>query len=227
MRWPIPSLLLLVLGVSCLQEELAAKHNEDRDVLADIFASRERDGKIDQWRMSKFYDEAKRSFSNRGERESELYRFASETEDPRAQYELGALYARGTGSTQSDEEAVRWWNKAAKQGDMSAQYSLALMHHSGRGGMPQSASDVVAFKSMLAAAEQGHVKAQLNTGWMFYKGRGVTKNEQKAAKWFERAAQQGLAAAQFELSLCYKRGVGVPQSDEWGKIWFSKATSQV
>lgn len=47
-----------------------------------------------------------------------LYRHAMETNDPKSQYELGLLFKEGSGVTQNNGEAFRWWSKAAKQGEV-------------------------------------------------------------------------------------------------------------
>jgi TPR repeat protein len=64
-----------------------------------------------------------------------IYKYILKTDDPKlkgaAEYELGLLYEKGKGVPQNDAEAIRWWSKAAKNGFVDAQYSLAVMHHTG------------------------------------------------------------------------------------------------
>ncbi|MDP4855337.1 MAG: SEL1-like repeat protein, partial [Schleiferiaceae bacterium] len=44
-----------------------------------------------------------------------------------AQYNLGIMYANGQGVPKSDKEAVKWYRKAAEQGDaMVAQVRVVL-----------------------------------------------------------------------------------------------------
>ena len=45
-----------------------------------------------------------------------------------APFYLGLMYYNGEGVTQDYKQAVKWWRKAAEQGDASAQYSLGLMY---------------------------------------------------------------------------------------------------
>ena len=45
-------------------------------------------------------------------------------------------YRDGTGMPQDDTEAVKWFRKAAEQGDASAQNDLGVMYQNGR-GVPQ------------------------------------------------------------------------------------------
>jgi hypothetical protein len=43
------------------------------------------------------------------------------------------MYTEGKGVTQDDKEAVKWFRKAAEEGDADGQYSLGLMYSVGRG----------------------------------------------------------------------------------------------
>lgn len=52
--------------------------------------------------------------------------------DSTAQLNLGQMYRLGTGVTPNDEEAVKWYSMAAKQGSETAQYNLLLMEKDGR-----------------------------------------------------------------------------------------------
>jgi len=71
------------------------------------------------------------------------------------------MFAEGRGVAQSDEEAGKWWRKAADQGNVQAQYSLGLMFAEGRG---VAQSDEEAGKWWRKAADQGHATAQLSFG---------------------------------------------------------------
>ena len=53
--------------------------------------------------------------------------------DAEEQYHLGLLYEKGIGVPQDDEQAFKWYTKAAEQGHPSAQYRLGLMYTRGRG----------------------------------------------------------------------------------------------
>jgi TPR repeat protein len=67
---------------------------------------------------------------------------------------VGNMYARGLGDTYDGAEAVRWWRKAAEQGDASAQEELATVYFCGN-GVEQDHSE--AAKWFLKAAEQGEL----------------------------------------------------------------------
>ncbi len=54
--------------------------------------------------------------------------------DGPSQYNLGVMYAKGTGGLEKNEkQAVKWYRKAADQGHALAQYKLGLIYaHSAR-----------------------------------------------------------------------------------------------
>ena len=43
------------------------------------------------------------------------------------------MYDNGHGVRQDSAEALRWYHKAAEQGDAEAQYNLGAMYHNGDG----------------------------------------------------------------------------------------------
>ena len=53
-----------------------------------------------------------------------LWQSAADAGDPRAQTQLGALYAAGAGVERDDAKAVVWYEKAASGGDPEAQFDL-------------------------------------------------------------------------------------------------------
>lgn len=79
--------------------------------------------------------------------------------DAEAQFQLGARFALGEGVTQSYEEAVKWYRKAARHNHASAQYALGVCYAEGL-GVRQSLSK--SEKWHRKAAGQGHPLAQHN-----------------------------------------------------------------
>lgn len=78
--------------------------------------------------------------------------------------------------------------KKAKQGNVKAQYTLAIMYQFGKG---VSEDDKKAFKWTRLAAMQGYPKAQNNLGYMYDVGEGVAQDNLKAYMWKYFAAAQG------------------------------------
>lgn len=87
----------------------------------------------------------------------------AEAGDAEAQYNLGAMYARGWGVAQDYAEGVRWWRLAAEQGHAVSQYFLGLQYATGTG---VAQNDVEAVRWWRLAAEQDHAGAQQNLDHM-------------------------------------------------------------
>ena len=87
------------------------------------------------------------------------------------------MYRRGEGVEQNDVKAAEWYIKAAKQGNVSAQFNLALMYENGQG---VEQSHTKAAEWYLKAAEQGHALATLEMSSRYFNGKGVPDNYMKA-----------------------------------------------
>ena len=111
----------------------------------------------------------------------------------------------------------------AEQGDVEAQYLLALKYEHGE-GVPQDY--VEARKWYLKAAEQGHAEAQYSLGILYSNGHGVPQDYVEARKWYLKAAEQGHAAAQLNLGALYHSGQGVPQDYVTAYAWANIAAAQ-
>eukprot|EP00613_Pedinella_sp_CCMP2098_P071055 CAMPEP_0171931742 /NCGR_PEP_ID=MMETSP0993-20121228/29716_1 /TAXON_ID=483369 /ORGANISM="non described non described, Strain CCMP2098" /LENGTH=82 /DNA_ID=CAMNT_0012571849 /DNA_START=48 /DNA_END=293 /DNA_ORIENTATION=- len=81
-----------------------------------------------------------------------------------AQFNLGNMYRTGEGVAQDFNEAVRWYGKAADQGDVRSMSLLGLLYIKGLGVVrdPQKAAHL--FRK---AADQGNAIAQYNLGVMY------------------------------------------------------------
>ena len=66
------------------------------------------------------------------------------------------MYAKGEGVPEDDAEAMKWFRKAAEQGDATGQYNLGVMYANGE-GVPEDY--VLAYAWWNLAAARGHKKA--------------------------------------------------------------------
>ena len=69
-----------------------------------------------------------------------------------AQFNLGFMYANGQGVQQDYAEAVKWYRRAADQGDADAQFNLGIVYEKGQGVQQNYAE---AAKWYRRAADQG------------------------------------------------------------------------
>jgi TPR repeat protein len=87
----------------------------------------------------------------------QLWRPLAEQGNALAQYNLGVMYANGTGAPQDYVEAVRWYRMAAEQGFDYAQHNLGFMYANGE-GVPQDY--VLAHMWLNLAVAQGNDDAK-------------------------------------------------------------------
>lgn len=140
-------------------------------------------------------------------------------------YQKGLNYEHGINFTsKNEEEAVKWFRKAARAGDDNAQFSLGYCYAEGH-GVQQDYEEAVKWYSL--AAEHGNVSAQNNLGVCYATGHGVTQDEEKAVKWYRKSAEQGNDVAQSNLGFYYLNGKGgLPQDYEEAVKWFRKSAKQ-
>lgn len=170
---------------------------------------------------------------------------------PEALRLLGDIHQYGLGIPASPNKARRYYERAAKHGDLASRHKLLLAdalkhidnteysaehieyHRTAERnyqagfayyyGIGCEQDDANAAKLYDLAAKSGHAKAQTNLGMMYCNGQGLAINYRQAAYWFLQAAHQGDTIAQYNLAcLCY-HGLGVPQNTEAACSWLQTA----
>jgi uncharacterized protein len=146
-----------------------------------------------------------------------------------AQRSLGEIYSYFSDPT-NDIEKIRWYTKAANQGDAIAQYRLGYHYRWLTKDYPK------AIDWLKKAAQQGHVEAQFELMEFYFElgekydvGKGVAQDPNEAFKWYKKAAEQGYPKAQNLLGGIYHwGGMGgrVAQDYQEAIKWFRKAAEQ-
>ncbi|MCK9357724.1 MAG: hypothetical protein M0R22_11375 [Dehalococcoidia bacterium] len=122
---------------------------------------------------------------------------------------------------------VRWYRRAADQGDAEAQFNLGVCYDTGQGVAMDRAKAMWWYR---LAADQGHAAAQYNlgvcydNGWLI--GQGVAVDHAEAVRWYHLAAAQGGAKAQYNLGVCFYKGEGVAMDHAEAVHWFRLAAAQ-
>ena len=109
-------------------------------------------------------------------------------EDADTQYSLGSMYHDGKGGPQDFQQAFKWYERAAEQGNADAQYCLGMMYDEGK-GIPQDYQE--ALKWIRRAAEQGDSRSQFLLGVHYESGDHAPNDYVLAYKWYNLAAEQG------------------------------------
>jgi TPR repeat protein len=107
-------------------------------------------------------------------------RYAAENGIVTAQYDLGTMYATGTGTDPNAFEAARWIGKAAAAGHVEAQIDYAVILFRGHGVPPDATRGAEFFRR---AAERGAATAQNRLARCYTHGAGVKQDLVEAAKW--------------------------------------------
>lgn len=117
--------------------------------------------------------------------------------------ELGDWRASGHGAAPDFVLARQWYDQAAQQGHVRAQWLLGGLYATGAAGVPRDGKLAASWCKKAAAA--GFAPAQATLGTLF----AQAKKMDRAVPWWSKAAVQGDAEAQFNLANAYRAGSGV------------------
>ena len=143
--------------------------------------------------------------------------------DAAAEFEVANRFADGHGVPQSDGEAVRWLELAAKQGLAPAQFRLGAFYEK---GIAVKRDLAVARDLYAAAAAKGNAKAMHNLAVLYAEGINGPADYRTAAQWFHKAADRGITDSQYNLAILYARGIGVEQNYAESYKWFALAAGK-
>ena len=134
--------------------------------------------------------------------------------DDKLQYRLGQMLHTGTGTEKDDGAAADYWERAAKLGNVHAQYALGkLWLETGSGSTAQ------AVRWITKAAEAGNAAAQYALGKLFLSGEVVEKDAARAVELFTLSAGQGNEYAAYRLGRLYLSGEELPRDEREAVHW--------
>ena len=139
----------------------------------------------------------------------------SKQDDPPSQSKLAVLYEKGAGVEQDDSQAMRWYQRAAAAGDLTATNNIGFLYFAGQ-GVERNIGE--ALRWFVKAAELGSIGAMDNIGEMYARGIGVEQSDTEALQWFRKAAERGHAAAACKVGWT---GAGVQQDNLQAYVWLS------
>jgi TPR repeat protein len=106
-----------------------------------------------------------------------------------AQAQLGRMYALGESGVKRDhEQARKWLERAAAEGDSTGQLWLGILYMEGTG---VARDDAEAYRLFRLAAEQGEPSAMNNVGFFLWHGRATEVQQLEAIRWWRKAAGAG------------------------------------
>jgi TPR repeat protein len=120
-------------------------------------------------------------------------------------------------------KAVKFYRKAADQGDAYAQNNLGNLYDSGK-GVKQDYDEAVNWYRK--AAEKGNPYGQYRLGWAYENAQGVKQDLAEALNWYRKSAAQGDADAQNSVGDMYDSGKGLKQDYVEAVNWYRKSAEQ-
>ena len=135
---------------------------------------------------------------------------------PMGREELANLY--GSKGIENHSKSLEYFNKAAQEGNPTAEFDLALMYDLGR-GVPRNYEE--AMKWYEKAANQGYAPAMTNIGILYYNQEGVKRDLVQAYAWFVRAkmAQDPRAADLLQMTMDKLKGEQIRQGERLAADW--------
>ena len=135
------------------------------------------------------------------------------------QYNLGYHYLYGEGVEQSNSEARKWFDLAAKSESPAVRYKIGRLYETGV--LYQQDINKAVFHYEFAA-ERGEIYALNNLAILYLKGTGVTKDVEKGINYLTLSANKGNVEAQVNLGLYYLTSQE-ERNIENALKWFSEA----
>lgn len=178
--------------------------------------------------VEKNLDDAKRNeHLGRYKEAFECYKIAAELgEQPDVQNIVGEYYKEkyeilNMEKSRAMSLSYDYFEKAAEQGDMKAQYHLFELFSEGE-GVGKNIEEAV--KWLRKSAALGNEEAQFQLGRCYAYGNGTEQNHNLAVFWYRKAAvEKNYAPAQRNLGLKYERGEGVEKNVKTAFQWYKCA----
>ena len=136
---------------------------------------------------------------------------------------VAGRYLEGKAVTRDEQQAARWYRRAAEQGLAAAQYRLGSMYEHGW-GMPADRRQARSLYEQAAA--RGNVNAMHNLAVLHTDASTGPRNYELAAKWFRMAAERGLKDSQYNLAVLNEQGLGLSKNPQEAVFWYSLAAVQ-
>lgn len=142
----------------------------------------------------------------------------TDSHDDKLQYRLGQMLYTGTGAEKDERKAEAYWQKAAKLGNVNAQYALARHWLKNRTGDLK-----LAVKWIQKAAEEENTAAVYTLGKLYLEGEVVSQDIKAAMELFEQAAEKGHDYAAYRLGCLYLSGELTEKNVEAAVAWLETA----
>ncbi len=132
---------------------------------------------------------------------------------------------KGLGVNKLPAEAVKYYKKAAEQGDAEAQYLFATCLFIGN-AVTQNVKQAVEYYQK--SAQQEYMKAINDLGVCYARGIGVPKDGKEALAHFGAASEgdHGFYVADSNVAYCYQNGIGVEKDKHRADVLYIVAEAK-
>lgn len=156
-------------------------------------------------------------------------------ESAEASFMVGEYYynycqGKENGIDCDDEEAIStaidYYEKAAKQGHIRAEYQLFKIFSE---GIYVEEDRKMAIECLEKVAESGDVDAMIDLGDYLYNEYAFDEDDKdckRALEWYRKAAKTNNDVAFMRIARCYRWGNGVAENEREAFKWYSKAAEQ-
>lgn len=145
-----------------------------------------------------------------------------QSHDDKLQYRLGHMLYTGTGTEKDVEAAIKYFEKAARLGNVHAQYMLGKIYLDRDSGYENVEQAIL---WLTKAADNGNRLAQYALGKLFRDGGHVEKDIEKAIAMFTLSAKQDNQYAAYALGKLYLKDEDVPKDAEEAVKWLTIASN--
>jgi hypothetical protein len=121
--------------------------------------------------------------------------------DARAQAMVGSFYSMGWGIEKNGEEAVKWWSKAAEQGEVNALNNVANFYKYGKNGVPPDYPEAIKWYEKCVVQSACFVEF----GDMYENGLGVPEDGGEAARLYKMGVDKEITDSQYQSAEVYMK----------------------
>jgi uncharacterized protein len=207
--------------------KITAKTNQTKTVIASIEQTEKLALKGDaqaQNLMGKYYFFKKGNgtteFKNMKKAEH-WFRLAAAQGNAESMFGLASILERKAETVEDEIEIARLFEGAARKGNKTAQYSLALYILNGNANLKRDTK--FATDLLIKAAAQNYPNAHMALIGMAQKKECDMEVGKKSLRWVEEHAKRGIPDAQFEMGRINEYGYIVPQNFKEARKWYTKS----
>lgn len=157
------------------------------------------------------------------ERADDLLRQVKSSNDPNILYEVGLFHVTGNGAELSPKTALRYFLRAAENGQVEAQFEAAELYRLGREIAPNIRAAIHWYTQ---AANADHLWSRLILAAIYSDPTRDEYDSSLAAEWLSKAAVLDSGEAMVNLGCSYYFGRGVEQNYQLARNWYLRAASE-